>query len=686
MNRARPGHTTRLTRPGYLTRLSQGFQRFWNPLPIRMMIVATVCLIGTTVFFRHSNPNERRRLNYCCPNGHELKNTTMEDLYCSSCGKTTNELMSCNMLYKGVCDYATFAICTECQVMSSKRREEANALESAYMKEAIRRCTGYCSNRDLLPGWVAAVDEDGKKIYQKYELKSDGSGKPDLRKPVLKEDGTQEETDITPLDCEAKDDRTKCQKIDVKAKDGSTKISLICTSCKSPWEGVKTKQEHSLYTRYWINKEGKEVPANEEGEISHAKPAGAIRFLQFNILAHGLSDTSSGFAASYKENIREATLQDPPVKDELVSEQVNELLMSGKTTNTGGIIPPPPRFNRIMSIILEQNPDVITLQEVDHHLDLMMPQLEALGYEGIFREKHKSVASKYNGGVNDGVAIYWNTQKIKLAENHLVFSGSLHDHKGKQAKQVAIAVKLQLKTTDQEFLVMTAHVKSGDKPKEVPIKEAQGREVANMMADNHLLLPGWAGPFTIDGKVVYRHSNGSEQEETPLAATQLPVVFACDFNNAPGGHAHVAFYKKLAEKGTVVTSAYGEVLGHLADPTNYDEVVKAEPEFTTDKWRKGGEQKQKIKVTRQTIDYIFHTEEFECSRVLDITPKPGQERCLKCNTVANALNKCPKCGASGDSLAHIPTRNGIEAVHMPGYKYPSDHFMICADLTLSPRK
>merc|ERR1711964_158923 len=74
-----------------------------------------------------------------------------------------------------------------------------------------------------------------------------------------------------------------------------------------------------------------------------------------------------------------------------------------------------------------------------------------------------------------------------------------------------------------------------------------------------------------------------------------------------------------------------------------------EPLFTTSKWRKGGVQVDKRGITNQTIDYIFYTsEDFKCARVLDIT------------------------------------KEEIEPLLMPGWKYPSDHFMICADLMFAP--
>jgi len=413
-------------------------------------------------------------------------------------------------------------------------------------------------------------------------------------------------------------------------------------------------------------------------------------------------------------------------------------VLLGENSKQKGLLPPPLRFQRILSIILEQNPDVVTMQELDHHADFMEPELKLLGYEGIFQPKHSSVAAKYNGGQADGVAIFWNTQRIKKIEDIPLGwkgTGSLHNEKEGRAKQVALAVKLQIKGTpeeQQDFIVITAHVKSGKRPDEIPCKEAQGKEIARYIAkynadntpvifacdfnnqppvdcpnkgwgkcpwwnanerlttlpaDVHcpaceqlepelvwtkhekekkgkvtieykgtrkdkegMLLPalGWSEEKTSDG--VYTHPDGSERVVRPTAVkTQALRIDYKDGkvikarpsmmgNGLLDGHAHYAFFKELEKTNTDVTSAYNNVLF-------------SEPDFTTDKWRKGGEQKEKICITKQTIDYIFYTKEFECSRVLN-----------------------------------LPGKNEIEEIHLPGWKYPSDHFMIAADLTLSPRK
>jgi len=154
-----------------------------------------------------------------------------------------------------------------------------------------------------------------------------------------------------------------------------------------------------------------------------------------------------------------------------------------------------------------------------------------MGYDGLFQPKHVSKGAEFNGGLPDGVAIFWNTQRIQKIDEERVFSGSLgqytkvskstgviEDDTIKQAKQVALAVKLQfIETKDQEateFLVMTAHVKSGEKPADIPNKKYQGGEVARKIRDEG-------------------HNKN------------LPTIFACDFNNRPGGDAHIAFFKEL---------------------------------------------------------------------------------------------------------------------------------------------
>jgi len=491
---------------------------------------------------------------------------------------------------------------------------------------------------------------------------------------------------------------------------------------KAVREPLKQPHDTSLYVREWT------VKKHEEKETPNDRQQESIRVLQFNILSHGLSNPcNSGFAAGVKDEISQKDFKE---NDEcFATKPVGNFLMSISHKNkhvsqaADTPLPTPKRFNRILSIILAQNPDVITLQELDHHFDLFRPELLSMGYEGVFQRKHISKGAEWNGGLPDGVAVFWNTQKINMIKQVPVGwngTGSLHDagfdkkknkfKYGERAKQVTIAVHLQVKATKHDFLMMTAHVKSGEKPADLPAKVSQGQEVANIIAD--------AG---------------------------MPVIFACDFNNRPGGDAHNSFFAQLAKRKTNVTSAYSNVLdewrcveetdntikperfrnsrdhtrlsdaekmtpefcGTIQDPENGQSIqnddnricprckqkgltmlaefskphvgqkkmtkmiadlerakhllnkkLTQEPEFTSAKWRKGGAQEDKRGITNQTIDYIFYTSE----------PRGENKVALDCSRVLD--------------LPHEP----IEAIYMPGWKYPSDHFCIAADLTFTQKR
>jgi len=271
----------------------------------------------------------------------------------------------------------------------------------------------------------------------------------------------------------------------------------------------------------------------------------------------------------------------------------------------------------------------------------MLPQLRSVGYDGIFQPRHISMASNFNGGRPDGVAIFWNTQRIEKViqlpigwkDKNGNCTGSLHNasldgmKNGKRAKQVAIAVQLKVKATNRHFVVMTAHLKSGTEPDDIPGKKAQAKEVAGIIKN-------------------IKHNDRN-----------MPVIFGCDFNNKPEDdedNSHRIFYEELKMKkgGYKVTSAYGKVRSegkYGASPT-YQEVMGWEPPFTVDKVRKGGAQKDKVGGVQQTIDFIFYTKEIECSRILDIT------------------------------------KDDLEDCRIVGWRYPSDHFCIAADLTFKKHR
>lgn len=298
------------------------------------------------------------------------------------------------------------------------------------------------------------------------------------------------------------------------------------------------------------------------------------------------------------------------------------------------------------------------------------------------------IANKYNGGLNDGVAIFWNTQKLEqLGYTKKITLDWVRNKKNIPGKQCVMYVYLRNKSTGDVFVVVTAHMKSGKRPG-CETKCYQSEFMAKLMKD-----------------------------------IKVPIIFACDFNSGPENE-HMESFRKKAGKcecdkdqqkqpdcicgsGLELRSAYEEIelLRHgwisfkddegtfYCFGVNSDEEAKklkrdlsrevtteqdktevtneqwrnaeengpcwskTEPNgvYTTAKLRKGGTQWKKAgKRLDETIDYIFYkgnaTHSWKCSKVLG-----------------------------------FPSLKELEYLWLPGWRYPSDHWCIAADLELRDR-
>merc|ERR1712096_503394 len=120
----------------------------------------------------------------------------------------------------------------------------------------------------------------------------------------------------------------------------------------------------------------------------------------------------------------------------------------------------------------------------------------------------------------------------------------------------------------------------------------------------------------------------------------LPLIIGADFNTARDTMAFKQFDKAmdLESSSGLMKSAYPE------DGNKYSAM----------KWRRGGNQKSKIKEVDQTIDFIFHSKHFKCRSYLDVPSK---------YTVLRKTNHA----------------------RLPFWNYPSDHFAIGSVLELTAR-
>jgi len=87
------------------------------------------------------------------------------------------------------------------------------------------------------------------------------------------------------------------------------------------------------------------------------------------------------------------------------------------------------RKYRIMDEILNRNPDVVCLQEVDHFHDWFEPQLSKIGYAGVFREDPFSPCLKTGSGLCDGVAVFYRRSKLDMIALESLHMSSTHIRK-----------------------------------------------------------------------------------------------------------------------------------------------------------------------------------------------------------------------------------------------------------------
>merc|ERR1711964_499344 len=242
---------------------------------------------------------------------------------------------------------------------------------------------------------------------------------------------------------------------------------------------------------------------------------------------------------------------------------------------------------------------------------------------GVFHNKKISQASRFNGGSRDGVAIFYNTDKLEC-----IFSDKfvLPDDKGKDSTQVGLYVVLRDIKTREIFSYVAAHCKSGKKKKDAPTKDAQATFIANLV--------------------------------TMLACNGLHPALGLDFNSNykekvietfKGGAKHmVSTYEQTEDKD--LEDAY-KVYQPLTEENAHKPEENGKAPMTAWKNRLFGEQLEKAgKQFKEELDYIF----------------------------------CEKKAWDVLRVLKVPLRSDIEACKLPGWKYPSDHFMIMAELELTP--
>lgn len=226
------------------------------------------------------------------------------------------------------------------------------------------------------------------------------------------------------------------------------------------------------------------------------------------------------------------------------------------------------RRRMLIDEIIRCNPNVITLEEVDHFDDWFLPELRRYGYRGHY----------YTGGKQYGNALFYNEKELRCESViNLDYSGS----RGGSAIVAHLTFHVGHKA-GASIIVAGSHLKA--KPGFEQVRMEQGQELLKCAKD-----------------MAERLSARCTYKERVCSAVP-PIVIAGDFNDHQGSLVHDLFKGNLH-------SAYAKYGGHSSGTKQGGEKEEEEP-MTTIKLRH--------RMVCRTIDYIWHDSQLVPTALLDI--------------------------------------------------------------------
>eukprot|EP00850_Spirogloea_muscicola_P014439 SM000103S09531 [mRNA] locus=s103:412815:416468:- [translate_table: standard] len=221
------------------------------------------------------------------------------------------------------------------------------------------------------------------------------------------------------------------------------------------------------------------------------------------------------------------------------------------------------RAPRLLALLLHAAPDLACLQELNHFDDFFSPELARQGYAGLFLPKAPSPAERL-GFPPDGCAVFFRTDRFDVCDEvRWRYTGP----RGQLHSQGAVLCRLQERGTGRELVVATTNLKAKEGLAEARTRQEQAQELLQLLAERH----GGRG---------------------------LPIVLCGDFNATPDSEVY-----GLVERHPLQLESVGAACRAAEHAVQDGQGGAAprhtlEPEFTTWKFRSGGEK-------RATIDYVW---------------------------------------------------------------------------------
>jgi len=280
----------------------------------------------------------------------------------------------------------------------------------------------------------------------------------------------------------------------------------------------------------------------------------------------------------------------------------------------------------------------ISNQEVDH-FKFLQTVLGSQNYEGIFFPKPDSpcLYIEQNNGP-DGCAIFYKRDKLQLQG----YDTRILEVWRVQSNQVAIAARLQMRSSGREFCVATTHLKARHGALLAKLRNEQGRDLIRFVKQ-----------FAGETPVLLCGDFNAEPVE-PIYAT----ILGCDLLRLGSAYADVKLDRE-------------EILQPSADVGEFvSESMKREPPYTTWKIREEGEE-------CHTIDYVFYTPDRLKVGYLRVYMYIPLNLKAKINFQTSLYFQIKNC-------LNFPEGEQIGKNRTPSYQYPSDHFSLVCDFELLP--
>ncbi|XP_035905118.1 nocturnin isoform X3 [Anopheles stephensi] len=299
------------------------------------------------------------------------------------------------------------------------------------------------------------------------------------------------------------------------------------------------------------------------------------------------------------------------------------------------------RRYQLIEEIVQNDPDIICLQEVDH-FKFLQKILSTQNYEGVFFPKPDSPCLYISGNNGpDGCAVFYKKDRLEMV-NH--FTRVLEVWRV-QSNQVAIAAVLRTRDTQQEICVTTTHLKARKGALLSKLRNEQGKDLL----------------YFIDG-----------------VAENRPVILCGDFNAEPIEpiYSTVLNYKPLG-----LASAYADLLAEESQDENNQNALNT----------KSGSERG----SRSSIGSA-HSISDECGLANGVRTKAEQSAVYEppyttwkireegevCHTIDYVFYSKDKLTVKNCLM--FPSGEEIGVDRTPSFQYPSDHFSLVCDIELKP--